>query len=227
MKVAAGALALIVLAGCGSTPEPEPVIVPQRLEAKPDPRVDELQLVIAELVDRLEVMNTRMKRLESDLEEARSMPPQAAPRTTTPSPRSASGATAAVAVPSRSGTIPDRYRAALELFGRGRHEEARKGFQEVFDREPGGDLADNALYWIGETYFAAGEYYDAIRYYGRIDEEYSDQNKAPDALLKTGLAWVRIGDLGMARRAFEGVIARYPYSTPANAARAELKRIQY
>lgn len=113
------------------------------------------------------------------------------------------------------------------LFGRNRFAEARAAFQQVFDAEPSGELADNALYWIGETYFAAADYPNAMKYYERVTKEYGETNKAPDALFKTGLAFEKSGDLAMARRAFDECIRRYPYSTPASSAKLELKRIKY
>ena len=66
-----------------------------------------------------------------------------------------------------------------------------------------------------------------MRYYERVTNEYADQNKAPDAMFKTGIAFEKIGDLGMARRSFEECIRKYPYSTSAAAAKGELKRIKY
>ena len=60
-----------------------------------------------------------------------------------------------------------------------------------------------------------------------MKKEYSETNKAPDALFKTGLAFEKSGDLAMARRAFDECIRRYPYSTPAASAKLELKRIKY
>ena len=123
--------------------------------------------------------------------------------------------------------LADAYRNALMLFGRGRHAESRAAFQHVFDADPNGELADNALYWIGETYFAAGDYSNAMRYYARVTKEYADQNKAPDAMFKMGLTYVKSGDLAMARRTFEECIRKYPYSTPAASAKYELKRIKY
>jgi tol-pal system protein YbgF len=88
-------------------------------------------------------------------------------------------------------------------------------------------LADNALFWIGETYYATGDYSTAIRYYGRVVHEYPDQNKAPDAMLKMALSLEKTGDLALARTTLQQVIERYPFSTPALAAKVELERIRY
>ena len=105
--------------------------------------------------------------------------------------------------------------------------EARRAFQQVFDAEPAGDLADNALFWIGETYYAAGDYTNAVRHYSRVVNEFSDQNKAPDAMFKIALAQARTGDLALARRTLQQVIEKYPYSSTASSAKAELQRIRF
>ena len=92
---------------------------------------------------------------------------------------------------------------------------------------PTGQLADNALFWIGETYFAAGDYKNAMRFYERVTKDFATENKAPDAMYKLGVSYEKISDLGMARKTFEECIRKYPYSTPAASAKQELQRIKY
>src|SRR5687767_12690734 len=56
-----------LLGGCSSTsPEdlPEPVRVTEQAP-RADPRVAEMQVLVAELLDRIEVLNARLQRLES------------------------------------------------------------------------------------------------------------------------------------------------------------------
>jgi tol-pal system protein YbgF len=123
--------------------------------------------------------------------------------------------------------IADAYRNAITLYGKNRYPEARAAFQQVFDADASGDLADNALFWIGETYYAANDFNNAIRFYKRVADEYGDQNKAPDAMYKLALAYEKTSDLALARTTLQQVIARYPYSAPAASAKAELNRIKY
>jgi TolA-binding protein len=66
-----------------------------------------------------------------------------------------------------------------------------------------------------------------MRAYERVTKEYPEQNKAPDAMFKIGLTFAKTGDLGMARKTFDEVIKRYPYSTAASSAKLELKRVRY
>jgi tol-pal system protein YbgF len=234
-----------------SAAAPSPAPSPQ---AVTDPHLDDLQKSITELADRLEVMSDRLQRLEAAAE-APVQTAAAAPRPSDARPpvleapaarRSSTGSVpATVPPPSAPQTvissaprssvahslsvlaIEEKYRRALTLYGQGKVAESRHGFQDVFDSDPAGELADNALYWLGETWFSAGNYNNALTYYLRVVKEYSDQNKAPDALFKSGMAYEKMGDLQLARRAFDDCIARYPYSTPAASARMELKRIKY
>jgi tol-pal system protein YbgF len=113
------------------------------------------------------------------------------------------------------------------LITQGKQAEACVVFQQVFDAEPTGNLADNALFWIGETYFATGDYKNAMRSYERVVKEFAEENKAPDAMFKLGLAYEKTGDLGMARRTFDECIRKYPYSTASVSSKAELQRIKY
>ena len=204
-------------------------------------RLVELQTSMTELLERLDVLNARIARLEAgpsaEPRPAASAAARPAPTPMPPAPAMAAPvSTAQPAGPGASNTAPralvaaaiaDNYRSALMLYGKSRFADARATFQQVFDAEPSGELADNALYWIGETWFAAGDYSTAMKYYQRVTVEYGETNKAPDAMFKTGVAFEKTGDLGMARKTFEECIRRYPYSTPASSARLELKRIKY
>jgi TolA-binding protein len=66
-----------------------------------------------------------------------------------------------------------------------------------------------------------------MRYYARVTSEFTDQNKAPDAMYKTAIALEKTGDLALARKTLQQVIERYPYSTSASMAKQELQRIKY
>jgi tol-pal system protein YbgF len=240
MKKLAVAAALMLSFGCTSAGDaPEPVTVPQ---AAPDPRIGELQTAMTELLERLDVMNSRLARLEESGATVSTPVPQTAvvptrqpilesvPETVAETP-TATDQPEAPAQPMQRALVgaklAEDYRQAIMLFGRGRHADARRAFQQVFDSEPAGDLADNALFWIGETYYAAGDYTNAVRHYSRVVNEFSDQNKAPDALFKIALAQARTGDLALARRTLQQVIEKYPYSSTASSAKAELQRIRF
>jgi tol-pal system protein YbgF len=230
---------VIAAAGCASTKQrnDDVDIVPpaQTLAAQQTAdltsKIDAMQTSLTELLERLDVMNDRISKLEAA--------PVSAP---TPAPthtgEGAGAPPSPVPVPLPSphvmptnplagAQLADTYRSALVLFGRGRFDDARRTFQQVFDQDPTGDLADNSLFWIGETYYAAGKFSEAMKYYKRVTVEYAEQNKAPDAMFKIALAFEKTSDLGMAKQTLDEVIRRYPYSSAAASAKLELKRIRY
>jgi tol-pal system protein YbgF len=230
------AAALVLSAACASAPDTTaPDYVPPAQQPG-DQRVGELQTALTELMERLDVMNARIAKLESApppapviISAPASEPAAAAPAAPRPRPIPAEAAPAPQAPQAAlvGAKIADDYRNALMLYGKNRVADSRRAFQDVFDSDPNGELADNALYWIGETYFAAGDFANAMRYYRRVTAEFADQNKAPDALFKTAIALERTGDLALARKTLQEVIDRYPYSTPAASAKQELTRIRF
>ena len=222
MKRLAVAAIFLVTAGCASTApddDPVPAVTPAPVA---DPRIAEMQTAMTELLERIDVLNHRIAKLEE--ERAAPVPVRASaapPPAETPQPQ---------LEPQKAligAKLAEDYRQAIVLFGRARYADARRAFEEVFEADTAGDLADNALFWIGETYFAAGDYPNAMRFYARVVNDYPDQNKAPDALFKTAMAQARTGDLALARKTLQQVIDRYPFSSPASAAKAELQRIRY
>jgi tol-pal system protein YbgF len=216
------AVTLLLAAACGSSSGTKPAAT----IAPPDPQIAGLQASMTELLERLDVMNDRISRLEKASEERGA---QAPPPVQPPPQRATRTGEAPVLhnTPLRAASIADMYRNAIVLFGKNRYADARAAFQQVYDADVSGELADNALFWIGETYFAAADYNNAIRYYKRVSDEYGDQNKAPDAMYKLALSYEKTSDLAQARTTLQEVIARYPYSAPASSAKTELNRIKY
>ena len=223
-------VAAILACACASSQQQPDAPPPAPSAAAADPRIGELQTALTELLDRIDVLNERIARLEESGTPASPPADQAASRRP--------GAETAPAQPPRTAAIPeqralvgaklaDDYRKAIMAHGRGSYAEARNAFQAVYDADPSGDLADNALFWIGETYFAARDYNNAMRFYGRVTTDFADQNKAPDALYKMALALEKTGDLALAKKTLQQVIERYPYSTSAGSAKQELQRIKY
>ena len=227
MKKLTIACCAILLAGCVSShrDDDSTIVAAPPSQTAPDVelRLAQMQTSMTELLERIDVLNDRIARLESAVAAGASRP-----TLSRPAEKSSVGAErSAASAPLASARIADTYRGALNLFAHGKIVEARRTFQQVFDDDPAGDLADNALFWIGETYFQAGDFANAERYYRRVTIEFAEQNKAPDALFKIALTQEKTGDLALARRTLEEVIQKYPYSSSAASAKFELKRIKY
>jgi tol-pal system protein YbgF len=226
------AAALLFTVACASTDEDFPPPAAASPQAAPDPRVGEMLTQMTELLERIDVLNDRIARLEeSGVAPApatvASAPVPQPTQPSQPAPRQTQLSQPPVQPALVGAKIAGDYRNAIVLFGQGKMSEARRAFQEVFEADQQGDLADNALFWIGETYFAAKDYVNAMRFYARVVNDYADQNKAPDAMFKTAMAQEKTGDLALARRTLQQVIERYPYSSSASTAKQELVRIKY
>jgi tol-pal system protein YbgF len=125
--------------------------------------------------------------------------------------------------PKKEPTEDELYKSAKQAFDQGEYESAKKYFQEVIERYPKSENADNAQFWIGEIYYREKWYEKAILEYQKVIEKYPDGNKVPAALLKQGLAFHNIGDKPNSRLILEDLIKKYPKTNEAKIAREKLK----
>ncbi len=114
------------------------------------------------------------------------------------------------------------FDAALLDRNRGNDAMAREGFQDFLERYPRSELADEALYWLGEMAYAAGEHETALGHLGAIVADHRESDMRADALLKTVFCHQALGDVDAARRAFDRLNEDYPGSEQAALAAAGL-----
>jgi len=120
----------------------------------------------------------------------------------------------------------DLYGRAKEAFDKNKFEPARIGFHQFISKYPNSKNADNALFWIGETYFRERNYKKAILEYQKVIEKYPKGNKVAAALLKQGLAFNHIGEGSNAKLILNELARRFPKSKEADIARTNLKKIK-
>jgi len=116
------------------------------------------------------------------------------------------------------------YRCGLSLVYARRYYEAIQVLQNFLRDYPQSSLADNALYWIGECYYAQKQYHTALSYFQRVLFEYPRGNKVPDATLKIALTYMSLKQYAEGCRVLNDLICRYPYSEPARKAYSWLGR---
>ena len=141
----------------------------------------------------------------------------------------AAGATAAGAsgaLPMPAGSDRMNYQAAFELLKSGQYEKATTAFQQFLVTFPDSALADNAQYWLGESYYAQRDFTQALAEFRTVIETYPRGNKVPDALLKVGYCYQALGQSQKARAVLEQVVTLYPKSEPAALASRRLGEIQ-
>ena len=104
----------------------------------------------------------------------------------------------------------------------GRYPLAVQEFREFVRRFPTSELADNALYGIGEGFFAQAKFDSAASEYARVEADYPQGDKRPAALYKLGLSQDKLGDSAAAKRTLQDLIKKYPQSGEAQLARERL-----
>ncbi len=115
--------------------------------------------------------------------------------------------------------------AALALLEAGKLREARGKLQDFLRRFPTSPLADDAQYWIGETYYQERRYDKAILEYDKVVINYAKGDKVPSALLKQGLAFLALGDKASAKQLLNQLINDYPNLPEAATARSRLSNL--
>jgi tol-pal system protein YbgF len=103
---------------------------------------------------------------------------------------------------------------------------AEAGFEEFLRRHPGHQLAGNAQYWLGETFYVRGQYRAAAGAFLKGYQTYNRSPKAPESLLKLAMSLHRLGQKDNACSSFTELATKYP-NPPAHVksmAQAERKR---
>ena len=102
---------------------------------------------------------------------------------------------------------------------------ARELLNGFISKYPTHELADDAQYWIGQSYYQEKNFRDAILAFNTVSVDYANGDKAPEALLMEALSFLNFGDLSSAREFLGGVIEKYPDSNAAATARKHLERL--
>ncbi len=110
------------------------------------------------------------------------------------------------------------FKAALSFYQQKKYNDAVKGFSNFLKTHPDGKRAADAAYYSGLCYLADGEYELAI------DElkktlEYQNSDRAPDAMLSIGIAYLKLGKKSEGEKALKFVMENYPDTQAANLAK--------
>lgn len=184
--------------------------------------IEQLSLELEDLRTQQEDVLTRLKVLEAATFGDGSKPSVSAdPSRSRPEPSRRE-----VVGSSRSGSDEERrfkdprtlYQHAYGAMEEEQLTRATEGFEELLDRWPKSDLADNAHYWLGEVFASVGDVDKAERHFKEILEEYPAGNKVPDAMYKLGVLAEDRGDSRGAGTWYRKVREQYPWSPVAEKA---------
>ncbi len=116
------------------------------------------------------------------------------------------------------------YNDALALYRARKFEAAISAFTEITTVAPSSSLADNAQYWVGESYFSMRNYEKSLQAFTRV-YEFPNSNKAADAHLKIAMIYQVMENRSAAVEELKLVVRDYPNSEAAKIAAAKLKAL--
>ena len=124
-----------------------------------------------------------------------------------------------------SGSDQDNYQLAFDLLKNGNYMESAEAFGQFLAVFPSSPLADNAQYWLAETYYVQRQFTTALPTFQTVVDRYPDSTKLPDALLKIGFCSYELQQWDAAREALTRVAREFPETTAARLASQRLERL--
>ncbi|MGD8376926.1 MAG: tol-pal system protein YbgF [Acidobacteriota bacterium] len=213
-------------------------------------RVDSLTMEMEVLGQKLEDTNFRLSGLSSDIQAARSLmeesryvggaPTGAAVGAAAAGAAGGDGADddeeAPTAAGPREGTLasspivggapPEEiFNTSYADYTKGNYPLAILGFQEYLQRFPDSAFADDALYWVGESYYSQGKYNDAVEAFGELIDRYPQGDKVPAAHLKRGFAFLELNQTAQGVLQLNALIEGFPHTDEARLARERLRSL--
>ncbi len=114
-------------------------------------------------------------------------------------------------VPDPSGASPKEiYDVAYRQLMAREYDSAAASFSQFVSSYPKDPLAGEAQYWLGETYYVRGQHKQAADAFLASYRTYGSGRKAPDSLLKLGLALAQLKEKDAACSALSEFSVKYP-----------------
>ncbi len=118
------------------------------------------------------------------------------------------------------------YNVAFDALKAGKYDDSAQLFISFLELYPQGVYAPNALYWLGESYYATRNFDMAEARFRELISRYPTHDKASGGLLKVGLSQFGAGKVEAAQQTLESVVTQYPGSDAARTAQDRLQAIR-
>jgi tol-pal system protein YbgF len=113
------------------------------------------------------------------------------------------------------GDAKAQYDAGYDAMTRGDYAFAEDQFQQFVALYPDDPKTPDAINWLGEALIQRGAYTDAAQVLADGYTKHKDSNRAPDMMLKLGVALVGADQVDVGCRTFYTLKQRYPQLSPA------------
>lgn len=122
-------------------------------------------------------------------------------------------------------TAESTYNEAYNTLRSGNYEGARQQFKGFLQKYSESDLAGNAQFWIGESYFKQNKHEEAIVALEELIKNYPKSNKIAEAYYKQALSFSAIKDVAAAKARLEMLLSEYPNGDLAQKAKKKLEEL--
>lgn len=112
------------------------------------------------------------------------------------------------------GSTRSEYEADYALYKNGQYDAAAMGLQEFIQRYPRDRLLPDAAYFLGESFARLGRHREAAEQFLKLSTDYAKSTRAPDALLRLGVALNALGAKDQACATYQEVDRKYPSAAP-------------
>jgi len=115
-------------------------------------------------------------------------------------------------------TLPENDPETLYNFGyskllNGDYVGAETNLRKFVQSYPNHQLAPNGRYWLAETFYARGQFADAVEEFSVTYKSFPASSKAPDSLLKLGISLARLEEHDAACATLAEVFNRFPQAS--------------
>ncbi|MBV5263527.1 tol-pal system protein YbgF [Pinisolibacter aquiterrae] len=118
----------------------------------------------------------------------------------------------------------DEYDAAYGYILNGEYDLAEQSFKTFLANHPTDKRIGAAQFWLGESYFARQRNKEAADAFLKSYTQFPDGPKAPDSLLKLGMALSGLGEKKAACASWDELLAKYPKASKTVRDRAAAER---
>ncbi|MDC0185571.1 tol-pal system protein YbgF [Gammaproteobacteria bacterium] len=118
------------------------------------------------------------------------------------------------------------YQKAFDLIKVGEYLAAEESLSIFIDLYSDTGFIDDAIYWLGESFYAQKKYNKALKEFQKITKEYPNSEKLVEAILKTGFTQFELGDVEKSIKTLNQLIKSYPDSSSSRLAKEKLNSIK-
>jgi tol-pal system protein YbgF len=102
------------------------------------------------------------------------------------------------------------FDTAYASFAQKDYDQAEMGFRRFLQSNPRDQMVPEATFWLGETYLQRGRYREAAEQFLNVSADHPNAAKAPDAMLRLGMALNGMGARDRACAVFAELDRKYP-----------------